>query len=43
MLYEVITTTMVNMNNIAFEYSLILKAVVIILALLAQRLLMNKR
>jgi len=38
-----IITTMVNMNNIAFEYSLILKAVIIILALWSQKILLNKR
>ncbi|WP_461204705.1 ABC transporter permease [Clostridium sp. DL1XJH146] len=38
-----IITTMVNMNNIPFEYSLILKAIIIILALWAQRFLKSKR
>ncbi len=38
-----VITTMVNMNNISFEYSLILKAIIIILALWAQRFLHSKR
>lgn len=38
-----IVTTMVNMNNISFEYSMILKAVIIILALWVQRFLHSRR
>lgn len=38
-----IITTMVNMNNISFEYSMILKAVIIILALWIQRFLHSRR
>jgi ribose transport system permease protein len=38
-----VITTMVNMNNIPFEYSLILKAIIIILALWVQRFLKSKR
>lgn len=38
-----IVTTMVNMNNISFEYSMILKALIIILALWVQRFLHSKR
>lgn len=38
-----IITTMVNMNDISFEYSMIIKAAVIILALWVQRYLHSKR
>lgn len=38
-----IVSTMVNMNNVSFEYSMILKAVIIILALWVQRFLHSRR
>lgn len=38
-----IITTMVNMNNVSFEYSMILKALIIILALWVQRFLHSRR
>lgn len=38
-----ILNTMINMNNISYEYSMVVKAVIIIVALYGQRVLRNRR
>lgn len=38
-----VLTTMVNMNNISYQYSLVLKAIVIVVALYGQRFLQSRK